>query len=72
MGWVGIASMVGGGGRAGGCLCAFVQTLRWKEIRVRREERVVCGEGEGVDDLRRLHLGFEELEEREMSVLRGI
>jgi len=47
----------------------LLQTLRWKEIRVRGEERVVCREGEGMDDLRRLHRGFEELEARELSVL---
>lgn len=67
-GWPGVVVVEGEEGQVAAYV-RLLQTLRWKEIRVRGEERVVCGEGEEVDDLRRLHLGFEELEERELSVL---
>ncbi len=47
----------------------LLQQLRWQEIRVRGEAQVVCGEGETVDDVRKLQKGFEELGEHDMSVL---
>lgn len=47
----------------------LLQSLRWKEIRVRGEERELCTGDQGVDDMRRLHRGFEELDERGLSLL---
>jgi len=67
-GWPGVVVVEGEEGQVAAYV-RLLQTLRWKEIRVRGEERVVCREGEGMDDLRRLHRGFEELEARELSVL---
>lgn len=43
--------------------------LRWQQITVRGEEQIVCPEGKSIDDLRKLHRGFEEFGEHDMSKL---
>ena len=49
----------------------MLQTLRWQQMTVRGEERVVFGDGQSVDDARRLHRGFQELGSNELGVLLG-
>jgi hypothetical protein len=63
IGWPGVVVVEGEEGAVRSYV-RLLQTLRWQQMTVRGEERVVLGEGQSVDDARRLHRGFQELGQR--------